>query len=525
MAIFRIFIPKVRYLLILKAILISSIFVIINLFSLASAGAVNNCILITSITIDSTNKYIDKKVKNITNKSLGQCVNITDIKNILREITNLYVDMGHITTRVYLPEQDLSSGDLQIKVVEGYIESIDVEDGHRLIPAFIPLKANKLLSLRDIEQTYDHYSKSSSNDVNIVIKPGEKQGASKILIVNKPKRKWKLKTGIDNSGSKQQGEILSYTNLSVDNFLGHNETYLFNVKSSVDEPDKKYTRSKSFYFSMPFEYCDLSYQYNLSNNKKYKNSGNNTIYKVDLSRVLHRDGKSKTHISAGYGHDIYSSYLDASKIQISSYKIHKADFGLSYQTRLSASVFTTGFNVTSGINKGFFSKFGEASIPSEKFSKININASWFKPTPVVIANRNIQFRSSFSAQYSPDMLASSEKFSLGGANSVRGFKEFRENSDNALQLRNELVAFLPQQDSKLYQKFFGDFSTFIAFDIGYFSNYEEKTERIGALSGVATGIRNSDGIFDIDIVLARPIQTTYNYKHKNILHFSFGVNI
>lgn len=94
MAIFRIFIPKVRYLLILKAIRISSIFVIINLFSLASAGAVNNCILITSITIDSTNKYIDKKVKNITNKSLGQCVNITDIKNILREITNLYVDIG-----------------------------------------------------------------------------------------------------------------------------------------------------------------------------------------------------------------------------------------------------------------------------------------------------------------------------------------------------------------------------------------------------------------------------------------------
>ena len=59
-----------RYSLILKAIRISSIFVII--FSLANAGAVNNCVLITSITIDSANKYIDKKVKNITNKSLGQ---------------------------------------------------------------------------------------------------------------------------------------------------------------------------------------------------------------------------------------------------------------------------------------------------------------------------------------------------------------------------------------------------------------------------------------------------------------------
>lgn len=521
-----------RYLSILKVIYIS-IFVIINILFLANSLAANNCVLITDINVDSTNKYIDKKVKNITKKKLGQCINITDIKNILRDITNLYVDMGHITTRVYLPEQDLTSGNLQIKVVEGYIESIDIENEHRLIPAFIPLKANKILSLRDIEQTYDHYSKSSSNDVNIVIKPGEKQGASKILIVNKPKRKWKVKTGIDNSGSKQQGEIMSYTNLSVDNFLGHNETYLFNVKSSVDDPDKKYTRSKGFYFSMPFEYCDLSYQYNFSknrsfiesNNKKYKNSGNNTIYKVDLSRILHRDGKSKTHISASYGHDIYSSYLDASKIQISSYKIHKADFGLSYQARLSASVFTAGLNVTSGINKGFFSKFGNASVPSKKFNKINLNASWFKPTSIVIANRNTQFRTSFSAQYSPDMLASSEKFSLGGKSSVRGFKEFRENSDNALQLRNELVAFLPQKESKLYKKFFGDFSTFIAFDIGYFSNYEEQTERRGALSGVAAGIRNSDGIFDIDIVLARPVQTAHNYKHKNILHFSFGINI
>ena len=108
---------------------------------------------------------------------------------------------------------------------------------------------------------------------------------------------------------------------------------------------------------------------------------------------------------------------------------------------------------------------------------------------------------------------------------MRGFKEFRESSDNALQLRNELVAFLPQKESKLYQKFFGDFNAFIAFDIGYFSNYEEQTERRGKLSGVAAGIRNSDGIFDIDLVLARPVQTTHNYKHKNILHFSFGVNI
>lgn len=514
-------------------VLQTSLFIILTTFFLPHALATSNCLPITDIKVNNINKYIDKRVNKITGKYLGQCINITDIKNIVKDITNLYVDMGYITTRVFLPEQDLSTGTLQLKVVEGYIESIDIENEHRLIPPFIPLKANKILSLHDIEQTYDHYSRISSNDTNIMIKPGEKHGSSRVLIVNKPRRKWKVKTGVDNSGSKHKGEVLSYTNFSVENFLGHNEIYLFSVKSSLDDPDIRYTNSKSFYFSVPFEYCDLSYQYNFSknrsfiesNNKKYRNSGASTIYKVDLSRILHRDGKSKTSLSTGFGHDIYSNYLDDSKIQISSYKIHKIDFGLSYQGRLSASVLSVGFNVTSGINKGFFSKFGDVSVPNKKFNKINLNASWFKPTPIVIANRNVQFRSSFLAQYSQDMLASSEKFSLGGISSVRGFKEYRENSDNALQLRNELIAFLPQKKSKLYQKFFGDFSAFIAFDIGYFSNYEEQTERRGTLSGVAAGVRNSNGIFDIDIAIARPAQTTHNYKHKNIVYFSFGINI
>ena len=82
---------------------------------------------------------------------------------------------------------------------------------------------------------------------------------------------------------------------------------------------------------------------------------------------------------------VNSNYLDDSKIQISSYKIHKIDFGFSYQGRLSASVFSLGFNVTSGINKGFYSTFGDADVPKEKFNKINLNASWFKPTSIIIA--------------------------------------------------------------------------------------------------------------------------------------------
>lgn len=50
---------------------ILGIFVVINIFFLANSFAANNCVLITDINVDSTNKYIDKKVSEITKKRLG----------------------------------------------------------------------------------------------------------------------------------------------------------------------------------------------------------------------------------------------------------------------------------------------------------------------------------------------------------------------------------------------------------------------------------------------------------------------
>ena len=127
--------------------------IIISAFYANNIWAANQCIPINNIKIDSANKYIERKVNKITQEYIGKCTDIRDIKNIIRKITNLYVDLGYITTRILLPEQDLSSGTLILNVVEGYIEAIDINNKHKLIPAFIPLKVNKTLSLRDIEQT------------------------------------------------------------------------------------------------------------------------------------------------------------------------------------------------------------------------------------------------------------------------------------------------------------------------------------------------------------------------------------
>jgi hemolysin activation/secretion protein len=508
------------------------VFLIIYLIFAKVATAENKCIMINNIILDNSKKF-ELSIKKIKKEHEGRCLKTEDIKLLIRKITNLYIDLGYITTRVLLPEQDLSSGKLHLKIIEGHISKIDIKGDHKLISPFLPIRTNKILSLRDIEQSYDQYSRASSNDIKIELKPGDQPGATKMLISNNPKRKWHVKTGVDNSGSKQKGELLSFTNFTVNNFLNLNELYMFNFRSSLEDPAERYTNSKSFYLSVPFDYNDINYSYNLSKSRnlihskgnQYTNSGVSKIFKIDFNRVIHRNGSGKTILSFGLGKDIYSNFLDQSKIQISSYKLDKYDLGVSFQRKLSKSILSYGASVTTGINKGFFSKFGNIAAPSREFTKINMHASWFTPLPIILAERNMQFRTSFSGQHTPDRLASSEKFSLGGLNSIRGFKEYNENADNALMLRNELIAPLHLKSLDGMHKFLGEFSIFTSFDIGHFSNYEEFGERRGTMSGVAAGIRNSNGLFNFDITIARALDAPINYLHKNILHFSVGLNI
>ncbi|WP_459203379.1 POTRA domain-containing protein, partial [Pseudomonas fragariae (ex Marin et al. 2024)] len=43
---------------------------------------------------------------------------------MLKVITDHYLEKGLVTTRAYLPQQDLSTGDLQVLVIEGKLEHL-----------------------------------------------------------------------------------------------------------------------------------------------------------------------------------------------------------------------------------------------------------------------------------------------------------------------------------------------------------------------------------------------------------------
>ena len=55
---------------------------------------------------------------------IGQCLGVTQLNELLKVITDYYIAQGRVTSRAYLPQQDLSSGHLQVLVVEGKLEGL-----------------------------------------------------------------------------------------------------------------------------------------------------------------------------------------------------------------------------------------------------------------------------------------------------------------------------------------------------------------------------------------------------------------
>jgi hemolysin activation/secretion protein len=281
---------------------------------------------------------------------------------------------------------------------------------------------------------------------------------------------------------------------------------------------------------LPFRYNNFTASYNYSVYKnavmaernKTLNKGGSRVAKVSINRVVHRDSKSKTQVNLGFGYDEYSNYVGVTKIGLSTYKVRKFDIGFNHQHRLDSSVVGFGAQYTGGMRLNYWANFSKFFMPDKKFNKLNANFSWYKPLPVQVNNKQLSYNFQASGQVSPDSLVISEKDTVGGLASVRGFKDYSENSDNSFTVRNELSLDISSFKPPRIKALLGDISIFGAFDWGVFKNRGEKS---GFLSGIAGGIRNRSGHINFGLTIAKPLEAEALLKKDVVVYFNFSVEV
>lgn len=372
---------------------------------------------------------------------INQDLTLSDLFNLRSSITALYIDAGYITSGAFLPNnQDLSDQTVQIQVVEGSLETVQVNGLSRLPERYVtdrlarattrPLNQQALedgLQLLQIDPALSR--------VNAELTAGTRPGQSLLILDLEEAETFSLSLGSDNYRSPSIGSEGLNAGLTVNNPLGFGDRFTVNYGT---------TNGLSLYnvaYGFPINGNGGTAQFRVSNSDSrivqdaFRDIGirsDTTTISASLRQPLWRTPSEEFALGLTFDWKRSQSFIlddipfsfslgpEAGRSQVSAVRFSQ-DWVQRSQTRVLAarSQFSLGvdlFDATvndSGVDGRFFSWLGQFQ--------------WIEQV-----SPRFLLLTRLGAQLTPDALLPVERFSLGGVSTVRGYAQNQIVTDNAL---------------------------------------------------------------------------------------------
>ena len=162
-------------------------------------------------------------------------------RTLTKGLQQTILSRGYITTRVLLPEQDLSSGTLKLALVPGVIGKVRFADSaaRGTWKSAFSTRDGNVLNLRDLEQGLEQMKRVSSQDVSMQIVPTAVPGESDVVLDVRRTKPWTVVASVDNSGQRATGRLQGNLSLGIDNPLGLNDIFNVGVNQDLEFGDKR----------------------------------------------------------------------------------------------------------------------------------------------------------------------------------------------------------------------------------------------------------------------------------------------
>ena len=82
------------------------------------------CFPIKIIEFIGANSLSKKQTQQIKLSFLGKCFDSSILRNLVQKTNDIYSSMGLATTQITVPKQNVVSGNVKLKIIEGKIEDI-----------------------------------------------------------------------------------------------------------------------------------------------------------------------------------------------------------------------------------------------------------------------------------------------------------------------------------------------------------------------------------------------------------------
>ena len=400
--------------------------------------------------IEGNSVYSDAVLQALIADSLGKPLTLAELYKVADVLTRYYQSHGYTLARATIPEQQLDQGVVKFQVVEGRVGKLHVEGNTRIRTATVMKQASDLKPGQVFDDTTLNRSVLLVNDLpgvqaQAVLEPGESFGSADVLYKIQEGPAYTGQISVDNYGHTNVGRSrlnaalnlfdlssfgdslsanLTHTDHNLLNFGGLN--YSLPVGAPGGRLNAGYSQSEyrvleglplsRLGLSGNSKNANLSYQYPLIRERDesfYWGFGLQHAQSVSLSHIV-PDGK-KIPVAAELSND------NLNTLQLTGFYNRSWEDG-SYWT-LSGS-FTSNLRRDHGNDSG------------AELARLQLTAAYVTP---FAGDWNLW---SFSARsegvWSPDPLADTEKYSLGGPDNVRAFESAEARGDEGLFASVEL---------------------------------------------------------------------------------------
>lgn len=485
------------------------------------------CFGITHVEVEGVTLLPQAALAPVLERYKDSCIGLADINALLKGLTFLYVDKGYITSRFYVPEQDIAATKtLRLVATEGSLSDIYLNGkaaaSSGLLATAFPGMRGRPVNIRDVEQGLDQINRLSSNNAKTAMLPGRQPGESILNVENKPDKPWHFSVANNNLGQASTGYSQSSLSLGVDNLFGLNDLISLSYQHTGPDypwPNDGVGRSNSISgaFSVPYGYWTLGlngswYHYDSKipgNFGDIETSGDSGQFGVSLDRVLLRDKNSITTLNTALNYKQTDNFLMGSRIEVGSRQYTVGSLGISHSRRMLGGVWVFDLGYSQGLDLFDAVQRGEpaAAEADPEFSKLSATVN--VTTPFEISGQQLQVATIINGQYSPDNLFGAEQLSLGGYSNVRGTRDSVLFGNNGVFTRNEIVwRTQPWAGNTMLADRLGELRPYAGIDYGHVFGQARFGIESGDIASWTVGSRLSGGMVSADLGYSHIFKST-----------------
>ncbi len=362
----------------------------------------------------------------------GQCVGKQGIDVLIKGLSQAILARGYVTTRVLVPEQDLSTGTLKLSLIPGMIRYVRFAD-EKLRGTWktaFPTRDGEVLNLRDLEQGLEQMKRVSSQDVSMQLVPGDLPGESDVVLDVKRGKQWTVVASVDNSGTRATGKLQGNLSLGIDNPLGLNDIFNIGVSQDLELGDKRLgSHGWNGFYSIPWgywtatlsAYTNTYYQQIAGVNQTFIASGNSKTVDFKLARVLSRSQNDVFGAYVRLSRRFGQSFIEDTEISQQRRNNTMIELGLTDRHYFGGAQFDGSLVYRQG-GGGLGAQddaFAAGGGPTYRFKMAALDANL--AVPFAIGKQPFRYVGTLHGQYTGNTLYYIDDLTIGSRYTVRGF--------------------------------------------------------------------------------------------------------